>query len=103
MKRSTKQNKKVSDLKLAEMRDIWPLSTMLELSQKILNKGVIKGNEVVFSDEHRKKLLSYSSRIEPILAKIKKTKGAEAEPLERVVNAWREKMHCFSGDERTSL
>ena len=83
------------------MRDLWPLSTMLELSQKILNKGVIRGNHVVFSEEHRKKLLSYSAKIEPILVRIKETQGAKAEPLERVVNAWREKMHCLSVNART--
>lgn len=100
MKRLKRNDKKESEMKLAEMRDVWPLSTMLELSQKILDKGVIQGNDVVFSDEHRRKLLSYSSKIEPILAKIKRAKGAEAEPLERVVNAWREKMHYFSGYAR---
>lgn len=100
MKTLRRDNKKMSEAKLAEMRDIWPLSMMLELSQKILDKGVIKGNDVIFSDKHRRKLLTYSSKIEPIIAKIKKTKGAEAEPLERVVNAWRERMHYFSSPVR---
>lgn len=96
MKTSKRNDQKRSETKLAEMRDVWPLSTMLELSQKILDKGVIKGNKVVFSEEDRKKLLLYSTKIEPILAKIKETQGAKAEPLERVVNAWREKMYCLS-------
>lgn len=100
MRTSKRNDKKGSEAKLSEMRDVWPLSTMLELSQKILNKGVIRGNEIVFSEEHRKKLLLYSTKIEPIIAKIKETQGAKAKPLERVINAWREKMHCLSGDTR---
>jgi hypothetical protein len=95
MKTSASNGKKTAESRLAEMQEVWPLSTMLELSQKILDKGVIKGNEVVLSDKDRKKLLSYSAKIEPILAKIKKTQGTEAEPLERVIHAWREKMHYF--------
>jgi len=87
---------KLEALKLAEMQDAWQLNTMLELSQKILDKGIIVGNRVVLSDRDRKKLLSYSLKIEPILEKIKQVRGHDAEPLESVIHAWREKVHYYS-------
>jgi L-rhamnose isomerase len=92
----TQKSEKIAELKVAEIREVWPLKTMLELSQRIVDKGVIKGNKVILSAKDRKKLLSYRSKIEPILARIKRSKGAEAEPIERAIHAWREKMQYFS-------
>jgi len=96
MKTSRSVAEKSERLKLAEMQDAWQLSTMLELSQKILDKGVIVGHKIVLSENDRKKLLSYSSKIEPILEKIRQIQGHDAEPLECVIHAWREKIQYYS-------
>lgn len=99
MKRSTlndgKKGEKKSEPEVTKLWEVWPLSTMLELSQKILDKGVVRGNEVFLPERDRRKLLSYSAKIEPILQRIKATQGEQAEPLERVIHAWREKMQYF--------
>jgi hypothetical protein len=96
MKTSKRGSGKTDELKLAKMREIWPLRMAIELSQKILDKGVIQGNEVIFSDQDRKKLLHYSSRIEPMFTQIKQTPRTDIEPLERVIDDLREKIYQFS-------
>lgn len=100
MRTSKKGGKKSAELKLAEEREVWPLSMLIELSQKVLNKGVIRGNEVFFSEKDRARLLSYSSKIEPILSKIKRTRRMKVKPLERVIDELREKIYHFSRKER---
>jgi hypothetical protein len=103
MKTSKRNLGNVDELKLARMREIWPLRMVIELSQKILDKGVIKGNEVIFSAEDRKKLLFYSSKIEPMFTQIKQTPRTDIEPLERVIDDLREKIYHFgkNGDTRS--
>lgn len=96
MKMSKRKGKKREELRPEQIRDLWPLSMMIQLSQKILTKGLVKGDGVVFSEEDRKKLLSYSSKIKPMLEKIKQTHGAEVGPLERVIDDLREKIDHFS-------
>lgn len=94
--KTTKNGKKTAASKLAEQREVWPLSMIIELSQKILDKGVVKGDQVLFSEKDRERLLSYSSKIEPILSKIRRSRGVEIRPLERVVDELREKIQHFS-------
>lgn len=88
--------KKTIELKMSEMREVWPLTMLIQLAKKTLDKGVIKGNEVIFSAEDRKKLLFYSSKIEPMFTKIKQTPRTDVEPLERVIDELREKIYRFS-------
>ena len=92
-KRNVENN---DELKLANMRESWPLRMVIELSKKILDKGVIKGSEVIYSQEDRKKLLLYCSKMEPMFTQIKRTPGMDVEPLERVINDLREKIYHFS-------
>lgn len=92
----------VDESKLAKMRELWPLRMVLELSQKILDKGVIHGNEVVYSAEDRKKLLLYSSKIEPMFTQIKQTQRTDIEPLERVIDDLRGKIFQFSKSTKRS-
>lgn len=96
MKTSNRNAKKAMELKMAEMREIWPLRMLIQLAKKTLDKGVIKGNEIIFSAEDRRKLLFYSSKIEPMFTKIKQTPRTDIEPLERVIDELRGKIYQFS-------
>lgn len=96
MRTSNRNATKTMELKMAEMREVWPLRMLIQLAKKTLDKGVIKGNEVIFSVEDRKKLLFYSSKIEPMFTKIKQTPRGDIEPLERVIDDLRDKIYQFS-------
>lgn len=96
MERPKRSGGNEGELKLAKMRETWPLRMVIALSEKILDKGVVKGNEVIYSEEDRKKLLIYRSKIEPMLAQIKRASRADIEPLERVIDDLRDKIHQYS-------